>query len=171
MKKLKYLRLFENFGKETPSSITIKFASHGSYREFVEFYIENNGSAIYRGLGNKWTYTQNWSDLTDEGLSNKDGLELRPGKFYPLFITYNREWNINMSSSEKMANSDMIFLIWGGGEQISIIISNEHVESFDIEREYYDAVPNGKPTYCAFENGLKVGEIDHRNYFKIINMK
>jgi hypothetical protein len=76
-----------------------------------------------------------------------------------------------MSSSEKMANSEMIFLIWGGGEQISIIISNEHVESFDIEREYYDAVPNGKPTYCAFENGLKVGEIDHRNYFKIINMK
>ena len=45
------------------------------------------------------------------------------------------------------------------------------IESFDIEREYYDAVPNGKPTYCAFENGLKVGEIDHRNYFKIINMK
>jgi hypothetical protein len=171
MKKLKYLRFFENFGEETPSSITIEFASHSSYEKFVKHYIENDGSDRDRRLGNRWTYTQNWSHLTDEGLSTKDGLELRPGKFYPLFITYDRDWNRNMSPSEKMAKSDMIFLIWGGGEQISIISSNEHVESFDIKREYYDAVPNARPIYCAFENGLKVGEIDHRNYFKIVSMK
>jgi len=163
---MKYLKLFENFGETTPNSITIEFASHESYKAFEYKYIKNDGMAKNRGLGNNWTYTQNWSDLTDEGFSNKDGLELRPGKFYPLFINYDPE-----TKNKDRTNSEMIFLMWGGGKQFNILSSNEHVDTFDIDREYYDELPNGRPIYCEFSNGLKVGEVDHRGYFKIVSVK
>jgi len=150
---MKYLKLFENFSEEEkPLSITIELT-----KEFEEHTRESKNSEGNVGFT---------SLITPITLSNN-------GTRYNL---------VKVATIPYDVRRDLQFDFWASyrPEANEIYVDQSSATAKDLENSLLDgnSIPStagvvSKLTpgyYCKFENGFKVGEVDHRGYFKIVKI-
>lgn len=162
---MKHIRLFEGyeFDEETPFAITIELTG-----EFEEHTRQSKNSDGARG------YTAMVSPIT---LVNN-------GERYNMVKVATIPWDIQRNIQ---------FDFWASyrPQANEIYVTQSSASANDLERiesaAYRDELRSGQPIlsdvgekgnslfssgyYCKFENGFKVGEVDHRGYFRIVEVK
>jgi hypothetical protein len=195
---MKYIKLFENFdeynydnAKNNPDKIVIKFNDAG-YDKFCNQYIKQTDDST-------WVYFGSWEDLARPGNTHHDakGLEMTDGEYYLLFKTYDKkeldDW-YKGGRREGMLSATFFFLLYSkeAGEIGIYSVYGTEYQDIQANKEYHDTKLKGhitKNTYCRFdkndirrgENGtpginfiirlVKPGSVDHRGYFKVIDVK
>lgn len=157
---MKHIKLFEGyeFGKEAPFSITIELTD-----EFEELTNQSKNSDGDRG------YTSMVSPITL--VNNGERYNMVKVATIPLDIQRNIQFDY-WASYEPQAKE--------------IYVTQSSATVNDLKRldaaAYGDELRSGQPIlsdnslfsdgyYCKFENGFKVGEVDHRGYFRIVEVK
>jgi len=162
---MKHIKLFEGyeFGEEAPFSITIELTD-----EFKELTNQSKNSDGARG------YTSMVSPIT---LVNN-------GEHYNMVKVATIPWDIQRNIQ---------FDYWASyrPKAEEIYVTQSSATANDLKRlddaAYRDELRSGQPIlsdtgengnslfspgyYCKFENGFKVGEVDHRGYFRIVEVK
>jgi hypothetical protein len=150
---MKYLKLFENFSEEEkPLSITIELTD-----EFKKRMKESKNTD------------------GDEGFtSNGSKIEL-----YNNGTRYNLE---KVGTIPYDVKRDLQFDFWASyrpkANEIYVNQSNSTAKDLENSMLKDDSIPSTAGImsklepgyYCKFENGFKVGEVDHRGYFKIVKI-
>jgi len=151
---MKYIKLFENFSEEKkPLSITIELTD-----EFKKRMKESKNTD------------------GDEGFtSNGSKIEL-----YNNGTRYNLE---KVGTIPYDVKRDLQFDFWASyrpkANEIYVNQSNSTAKDLENSMLKDDSIPSTAGImsklepgyYCKFENGFKVGEVDHRGYFKIVEVK
>ena len=162
---MKHIKLFEGYeiGEEAPFSITIELTD-----EFEEHTKQSKNSDGARG------YTSMVSPIT---LVNN-------GERYNMVKVATIPWDIQRNIQ---------FDFWASykPQANEIYVTQSSATVNDLKRlndaAYRDELRSGQPIlsdtgengnslfspgyYCKFENGFKVGEVDHRGYFRIVEVK
>lgn len=177
---MKYLKLFENFETHPNiSTITIGFSSDYKQNEFQQHFIYNDKKPVETSF----LKNDNWSKLKFDS----SGLILEKNRNYIIAIVENNVTRdpstSNLGRNNFNKNSDLLYLSWHDNS-INILWSNEHTKTWvkdnlfnssnfkNSSPEYRDIITGHDPHItCEFKNGLKVGEVDNRGYFKIIEIK
>ena len=151
---MKYIKLFENFSEEEkPKSITI---------ELTDKFKENMQESSETTNGNKGFAT----------VSSK--IEL---------WSYRGQYNlVKIGTIPYDIKRDLQFDFWASyrpkANEIYVNQSNSTAKDLENSLLKGDSIPStagivSKLTpgyYCKFENGFKVGEVDHRGFFKIVEV-
>ena len=150
---MKYIKLFENFSEEEkPKSITIELTDE--FKKRMKESKNTDGAEGFTSYGSK-------IELYNNG--NRYNLE-KVGT-----IPYD-------------VRRDLQFDFWASyrPKANEIYVDQSSSTSKDLENSLLkgDSIPStagvvSKLTpgyYCKFENGFKVGEVDHRGYFKIVKI-
>ena len=148
---MKHIKLFEqSFSEETPTSITIELTE-----EFEEHTRESKNSDGNRGFTTL---------LTPITLFNN-------GTRYNMVKVATIPWDIRR---------DLQFDFWASyrPKANEIYVDQSSATAKDLENSLLNgnSIPStagvvSKLTpgyYCKFENGFKVGEVDHRGFFRIV---
>ena len=151
---MKHIKLFENFSEEEkPKSITI---------ELTDKFKENMQESSETTNGNKGFAT----------VSSKIELWSNRGQ-YNLVKIGTKPYDIKR---------DLQFDFWASyrpkANEIYVNQSNSTAKDLENSLLKGDSIPStagivSKLTpgyYCKFENGFKVGEVDHRGFFKIVEV-
>lgn len=163
---MKYLKLFENFENYSDiNTITIKFSSETKQSEFMKHFLKFDKPIreVYM-TGNK-----NWNALKFEF---GNGFKMSKDKPYTIALS---------DHNDNLKETTMVTYLGWHNNYIYILQSNNH-SKYHLSRrtnwknwssDYFDDLTNtnAKSIYCEFKNGLKVGEVDHRGYFEIIEIK
>ena len=149
---MKYLKLFESFSEEKPKSITIELTD-----EFKKMTEESKNSEGIKGFVTYNSKIELWSD----------------GDRYNL---------VKVGTIPYDVKRDLQFDFWASyrPKANEIYVDQSSSTSKDLENSLLkgDSIPStagivSKLTpgyYCKFENGFKVGEVDHRGFFKIVKI-
>ena len=162
---MKHVKLFEGYdsGEEAPFSITIELTD-----SFEEHTKQSKNSDGARG------YTSMVSPITL--VNNGDRYNMVKVATIPWDIQRNIQFDY-WASYKPQANE--------------IYVTQSSATVNDLKRlddaAYRDELRSGQPIlsdtgengnslfspgyYCKFENGFKVGEVDHRGYFRIVEVK
>ena len=151
---MKHIKLFENFSEEEkPKSITIeltdKFKEH--MQESSETTNGNKGFATGRSKIELW--------------SNRGQYNLVKIGTIPYDIKRDLQFDFWASYRPK-------------ADEIYVNQSNSTAKDLENSMLKDDSIPSTAGIvsklepgyYCKFENGFKVGEVDHRGYFKIVKV-
>ncbi len=166
---MKYLKLYEDFENYSDiSTITIRFSSEFKQNEFLKHFLRNDKELTDLGKTVYATKNKNWNALEFDGT----GFELSKDKNYTIALSDN---------NDNLKETTMVTYICWDNDVIDILQSNEHSKFHLSHRtdwknwsnDYIDDLKNAnaRSTYFEFKNGLKVGEVDHRGYFEIIEIK
>jgi hypothetical protein len=158
---MKHIKLFENFSEEEkPKSITIEFNNDTFRKEYIYTLSKNDSSAIVY-------HNRNWFNL-EEG-----ELKLEDGYYYPIYKCIT---DLKRFRESKLTEGAYIMYLSYDKERNEVLISmsSEQV-SLDMtgssSSESFKSLSNAKNWYTKFVNGCRVGEVDNRGYFKIVEVK
>ena len=154
MKKLKYVKLFENFESvKYPSSITVKLTdvwknTHEIYNMPSEVELLDDGDSYYyigntklTGFGGVYYFaTRNGNQISI------DGLDIQGAK------------DRSLSSPQSLTRP--------GGRFTSRDLDNSGLRRFPS-----GSCTLGEPNNADYEGELEVGMPEHRGYFKIVSIK
>lgn len=155
---MKHLKKFENYQLDDyPNAITVKLNGDG----FMDQYWKGTqGDKVYQSHG----FASNLKNLQGDGHNSygDGGLEMRKVYYYPLFKVFDKE---------NTKNSFWYYIVWSGDE-INVIQSSEHSNiGLDISN-HFDSLKNITHNwYCKFDEGVKPGAKDHREYFEIVSVR
>jgi hypothetical protein len=152
---MKYIKLFENFSEEEkPLSITIELTDE--FKKKMKESKNTDGNEGFASYGSK-------IELYNNG------------------TRYNLE---KVGTIPYDVKRDLQFDFWASYRPNAneIYVDQSNSTAKDLEENYLlkgNSIPStagivSKLTsgyYCKFENGFKVGEVDHRGYFKIVEVK
>jgi hypothetical protein len=152
---MKHIKLFENFAEEEkPLSITIELTD--KFKEDMQKSSETTSGN--KGYANDFTLPELWN--------NGDRYNFVKVGTIPYDIKRDLQFDFWASYRPK-ANE--------------IYVSQSNSTAKDLENSMLkdDSIPStagvvSKLTpgyYCKFNNGFKVGEVDHRGFFKIVDIK
>ena len=173
---MKYLKLYENFENYSDiSTITIRFSSEFKQNEFHQHFIMNDKKptevSFLKG--------DNFRKLEFDG----SGLVLEKNRNHTIALVENSVRADGRNNFKQ--NSALIYLNWDKNV-IDIATSNEHTKRYVRPQDDFYQLSSFKKNstsdrdiltghattvYCEFKNGLKVGEVDDREYFEIIEIK
>ena len=152
---MKHIKLFEGFyEEEKPRSITIELTD-----EFKEMMGRSSETTNGRkGFATYITPIELWNN----------------GDIYNLAKVGTIPYDLNR---------DLQFDFWAAykpkADEILVYQSNSTAEDLQDSMLNNYSIPSTSPVaseltsdyYCKFENGFKVGEVDHRGYFRIVSVK
>ena len=153
---MKHIKLFENFAEEEkPKSITIELTDE--FKDHMKQSSETTSGN--KGYTNDFTLPELWN--------NGDRYNFVKVGTIPYDIKRDLQFDFWASYNPK-ANE--------------IYVSQSNSTAKDLEENSLlkgDSIPStagvvSKLTpgyYCKFNNGFKVGEVDHRGFFKIVDIK
>ena len=153
---MKYLKLFENFSEEEkPLSITIELTDE--FKDHMKQSSETTSGN--KGYANGFTLPELWNN----------------GDRYNF---------VKVGTIPYDVKRDLQFDFWASyrPKANEIYVNQSNSTSKDLEENSLlnsDSIPSTAGVvsklepgyYCKFENGFKVGEVDHRGYFKIVAVK
>ncbi len=138
--------------KKSPSYITVKFYGDG----FMRQYYKGEGIKIYQANG----WQSNLNSLRGKGL------EMREGKFYPIFKVFDGE-----DKWDKPSKTNYWWYLRYTGNTVSIIRSNEHYNrGIDINDNFDSLNTTAGVFHCTFDEGMTPGAVDDRKYFEIVSV-
>jgi hypothetical protein len=151
---MKYIKLFENFSEEEkPLSITIELTDE--FKKRMKESKNTDGDEGFTSYGSK-------IELYNNG------------------TRYNLE---KVGTIPYDVKRDLQFDFWASyrpkADEIYVNQSNSTAKDLENSMLKDDSIPSTAGIvsklepgyYCKFENGFKVGEVDHRGYFKIVEVK
>ena len=151
---MKYIKLFENFSEEEkPLSITIELTDE--FKKRMKESKNTDGDEGFISIGTK-------KELYNNG------------------TRYNL---VKVGTIPYDVKRDLQFDFWASyrpkADEIYVNQSNSTAKDLQNSMLKDDSIPSTAGImsklepgyYCKFENGFKVGEVDHRGYFKIVEVK
>ncbi len=151
---MKYIKLFENFSEEEkPKSITIELTD-----EFEKSMAEYKNSDNQKGFTNSLSAIELYSN----------------GDSYNMVKVGTIPWDIKRDIQQ-----DYWASYRPNANEIYVNISSASNEEIENSLLKGDSIPStagivsklNPGYYCKFENGFKVGEVDHRGFFRIVSVK
>jgi hypothetical protein len=152
---MKYIKLFENFSEEgKPKSITIELTD--KFKEHMQESTETtNGN---KGFATGSSKIELWSNRGQYNLVKIGTIpyDIKRDLQFDFWASYRPDANeiyvdqSNSTAKELQEN----FLLKGNSIPSTAGIVSKFTSGY----------------YCKFENGFKVGEVDHRGYFKIVKI-
>jgi hypothetical protein len=150
---MKYIKLFENFSEEEkPKSITIELTDE--FKKKMKESKNTDGNEGFTSYGSK----------------------------IELYNNGNRYNLVKVGTIPYDVKRDLQFDFWASyrPDANEIYVDQSSATAKDLENSLLkgNSIPStagivSKLTsgyYCKFENGFKVGEVDHRGYFKIVKI-
>jgi hypothetical protein len=135
-------------------------ANDNFVKEYITSLSKNDNSAIV-------SHNRNWFNL-------KEGeLKLQDGYYYPIYKCIT---DLKRYRESKLTEGAYIMYLSYDKERNEVLISmsSEQV-SLDMigssSPESFESLSDDKNWYTKFVNGCKVGEVDNRGYFKIVEVK
>jgi hypothetical protein len=150
----------EDLEEMSPNEITIKIHHSHPFENFVSTENQNTNFTYHsHGIGEG-----NWKKLYN------DGLKLKNGKYYPILCDVYDVKKFKESKLKEGAN--WVYLIYSkDNNEINVVQSDEHISSSITNQEgpdFFNSLNVKRNIFAHFTNGVKVGEVDDRGWFKIV---
>lgn len=139
-------------GEQLPMSITIKLTD--KFKEHMKESSETTSGN--KGYANSFTLPELWNNGNRHNLVKVGTIpyDIKRDLQFDFWASYNPKASEIYVSVSNSTNKEL--------EQNSLLDNNTIPSTAPI-------VSNFKPGYyCKFENGFKVGEVDHRGFFEIV---
>jgi hypothetical protein len=151
---MKYIKLFENFSEEEkPKSITIELTDE--FKKRMKEQKNTDGNEGFASHGSKIELYNNGNRYNLEKVGTIP-YDVKRDLQFDFWASYRPDANeiyvdqSNSTAKELQEN----FLLKGNSIPSTAGIVSKFTSGY----------------YCKFENGFKVGEVDHRGYFKIVKI-
>ena len=151
---MKYIKLFENFSEEEkPLSITIELTDE--FKKRMKESKNTDGNEGFASYGSKIELYNNGNRYNLEKVGTIP-YDVKRDLQFDFWASYRPDANeiyvdqSNSTAKELQEN----FLLKGNSIPSTAGIVSKFTSGY----------------YCKFENGFKVGEVDHRGYFKIVKI-
>ena len=152
---MKHIKLFENFSEEEkPTSITIELTDE--FKERMKEQKNSDGDEGFISIGTKKELSNNGNsyNLVKVGTIPYD---VKRDLQFDFWASYNPKANEIYVSQSNSTAKDL--------EENSLLNSDSIPSTAGVVSKLTPGY------YCKFNNGFKVGEVDHRGFFKIVDIK
>jgi len=150
---MKYIKLFENFSEEEkPKSITIELTDE--FKKKMKESKNTDGNEGFASYGSKIELYNNGNRYNLEKVGTIP-YDVKRDLQFDFWASYRPDANeIYVDQSSATAKDLENSLLKGNSIPSTAGIVSKLTSGY----------------YCKFENGFKVGEVDHRGYFKIVKI-
>ena len=153
---MKYIKLFENFAEEEkPKSITIELTDE--FKDHMKQSSETTSGN--KGYANGFTLPELWNNGDRYNFVKVGTIpyDIKRDLQFDFWASYNPKANEIYVSQSSSKAKDL--------EENSLLNSDSIPSTAGVVSKLTPGY------YCKFNNGFKVGEVDHRGFFKIVDIK
>ena len=150
---MKYIKLFENFSEEEkPKSITIELTDE--FKKKMKESKNTDGNEVFASYGSKIELYNNGNRYNLEKVGTIP-YDVKRDLQFDFWASYRPDANEIYVDQSSATAKDL---------ENSLLKGNSIPSTAGIVSKFTSGY------YCKFENGFKVGEVDHRGYFKIVKI-
>ena len=153
---MKHIKLFENFAEEEkPKSITIELTDE--FKDHMKQSSETTSGN--KGYANGFTLPELWNNGDRYNFVKVGTIpyDIKRDLQFDFWASYNPKANEIYVSQSSSKAKDL--------EENSLLNSDSIPSTAGVVSKLTPGY------YCKFNNGFKVGEVDHRGFFKIVDIK
>ena len=153
---MKHIKLFENFAEEEkPKSITIELTDE--FKDHMKQSSETTSGN--KGYTNDFTLPELWNNGDRYNFVKVGTIpyDIKRDLQFDFWASYNPKANEIYVSQSNSTAKDL--------EENSLLNSDSIPSTAGVVSKLTPGY------YCKFNNGFKVGEVDHRGFFKIVAVK
>ena len=153
---MKHIKLFENFAEEEkPKSITIELTDE--FKDHMKQSSETTSGN--KGYTNDFTLPELWNNGDRYNFVKVGTIpyDIKRDLQFDFWASYNPKANEIYVSQSNSTAKDL--------EENSLLNSDSIPSTAGVVSKLTPGY------YCKFNNGFKVGEVDHRGFFKIVDIK